>query len=75
MRGAATLVVCCTEAAGLLGRDTKDSRHVMICRCLGRCSRQPECPRRVPRLVYDRTPQRATGSELPYRFANTATAR
>ncbi|EYC15693.1 hypothetical protein Y032_0036g3301 [Ancylostoma ceylanicum] len=42
--GAGTPVVCCTEAAGLLGGD----RCVLISRCLGRCSRQPECPRGCP---------------------------
>ncbi|EYB91646.1 hypothetical protein Y032_0203g1810 [Ancylostoma ceylanicum] len=47
-RGAGTLVVCFTEAAGLLGTDTKENRHVVVPRYLGRCSRQLECPRRGP---------------------------
>ncbi|EYC27650.1 hypothetical protein Y032_0008g106 [Ancylostoma ceylanicum] len=47
-QGAGALVVCCTEAAGMLGRNTEESRYVVISRCVERCSRQPECPRRGP---------------------------
>ncbi|EYC05320.1 hypothetical protein Y032_0082g1516 [Ancylostoma ceylanicum] len=39
-RGAGTLVVCCTETTGLLGRDAEENRYVVISGCLGRCSRQ-----------------------------------
>ncbi|EYC08376.1 hypothetical protein Y032_0066g3732 [Ancylostoma ceylanicum] len=42
---AGTLVVCCIEETGLLGRDTEGNRYAVISRCLGRCSRRPECPR------------------------------
>ncbi|EYB93315.1 hypothetical protein Y032_0183g911 [Ancylostoma ceylanicum] len=31
-RDAGTLVVCCTEAVGLLGRDTEENRYVVISR-------------------------------------------
>ncbi|EYC21868.1 hypothetical protein Y032_0018g3574 [Ancylostoma ceylanicum] len=47
-RDAGTLVVCCTERVSLLSRDTEGSRYVVISRCLGRCSKQPECARRGP---------------------------
>ncbi|EYB99080.1 hypothetical protein Y032_0125g1277 [Ancylostoma ceylanicum] len=52
--GADTLAVCCTEAAGLLGRDTEGNRYVVISRCIRRCSGQLECPRRGPAPFYDR---------------------
>ncbi|EYC05319.1 hypothetical protein Y032_0082g1516 [Ancylostoma ceylanicum] len=34
-RGAGTLVVCCTETTGLLGRDAEENRYVVISGCLG----------------------------------------
>ncbi|EYC09318.1 hypothetical protein Y032_0061g3277 [Ancylostoma ceylanicum] len=47
-RDAGALAVCCTAAAGLLGRDTEENRYIVISRCLGRCARPPECSRRGP---------------------------
>ncbi|EYC42177.1 hypothetical protein Y032_0540g3155 [Ancylostoma ceylanicum] len=63
-RGASTLVACCTEVAGLLGRDTEENRYVVISRCLGRQLevksihdakiKQPRLPRPEfrPSLIY-----------------------
>ncbi|EYC00110.1 hypothetical protein Y032_0118g775 [Ancylostoma ceylanicum] len=54
-RGTGTLVVCCTSrGSGQEITTYRFSSASLPSRQLLRCSRQPECPRVIPPLVYDR---------------------